>query len=57
MNKQKVTRFIIFCSRAWDRIPFCKECIFVGYKEGVNGYMLLYTNLDTIFIQGSVNFE
>jgi hypothetical protein len=34
-----------------------KECIFVGYPEGVKGYRLLYTTSETLFIQRSVNFE
>jgi hypothetical protein len=65
-EETKVTHFRIFGSHAWARIPsdrrksmeaHSKECIFVGYPEGVNGYRLLYTTLYTLFIQRSVNFE
>jgi hypothetical protein len=65
-KKPEVTHFRIFGSRAWARIPSdrrkameaqSKECIFVGYPEGVKGYRLLYTTSDTLFIQRSVKFE
>jgi hypothetical protein len=62
-KKPEVTPFRIFNSCAWARIPSdrrkamvaqSKECIFVGYPEGVNGYRLLDTTSYTIFIQRSV---
>ena len=65
-KKPKVTHFIIFGSHAWTRIPSdrrkamedqSKECIFVGYIEGVKGYRLLDTTLDTLFIHRIVKFE
>jgi hypothetical protein len=34
-----------------------KECIFVGYPEGVKGYRLLDTTSDTLFIHRSFKFE
>ena len=34
-----------------------KECIFVGYKKGVNRYRLLYATSDTLLFQRSVKFE
>jgi transposase InsO family protein len=65
-KKPEVTHFRIFGSRAWARIPFdrreameaqSKECIFVGYQEGMKGYMLLDTTSNTLFVQRSVKFE
>jgi hypothetical protein len=53
--KPEVTHFHIFGSRAWARIPSEKrkaldpqstECIFVGYSDGVKGYILIYISSD-----------
>ena len=65
-KKLEVTHFCIFGSRAWARIPSdkrkalepqIKECIFVGYPEGVKGYGLLNPSIENLFIEISVKFE
>ena len=34
-----------------------KECIFVGYIEGLNGYSLLYTTSDTYSFKGVLSLK
>jgi hypothetical protein len=62
----KVTHFRIFGSRAWARIPSEKrkaldpqsiECIFVGYPDGVKGYILIDLSLDRLIIESRVQFK
>jgi hypothetical protein len=64
--KLKVTHFCIFGSRAWARIPSEKrkaldpqstECIFVGYLDGVKGYVLIDLSSDWLIFEHSVQFE
>jgi hypothetical protein len=64
--KLEVTHFCIFDSRAWARIPsekrkeldpHRKECIFVGYHDGVKGYRLIDISSDHLIIKRSVQFE
>jgi hypothetical protein len=64
--KPEVTHFCIFSSRAWARIPSEKrkaldpqntECIFVGYPDGVKGYILIDLSSDRLIIERSVQFE
>lgn len=62
----EVTHFQIFRSCAWARIPAekrkslerqSKECIFVGYLDGVKGYRLLDLSIETLLIDRSVCFD
>jgi len=34
--------------------PQSKECIFVGYPEGVKGYILIDPSTDKLFVERSV---
>jgi hypothetical protein len=61
-----VKHFHIFGSHAWARIPSKKrkdfepqrkECIFMGYPEGVNGYRLIDPSTNKLIIERSVKFE
>ena len=61
-----MTHFHIFGSRAWARIPSEKrkaldpqstECIFVGYPDGVKGYILIDLSSDQLIIEISFQFE
>jgi hypothetical protein len=63
--KSEVTHFCIFGSCAWAQIPSekrkaldpqRKECIFVGYLDGVKGYRLIDISLDQLIIEHSVQF-
>jgi hypothetical protein len=58
--KLEVTHFHIFGSRAWAHIPSEKrkeldphriECIFVGYPDGVKGYILIDISSDRPIIE------
>jgi hypothetical protein len=64
--KLEVTHFCIFGSHVWFMItsekrktldPNNTECIFVGYPNGVKGYILIYISLDRLIIEHSVQFE
>ena len=64
--KPEVTHFCMFASCAWAEIPSEKrkaldpqstECIFVGYPDGVKGYLLIDLSLDQLIIEHSVQFE
>jgi hypothetical protein len=61
-----VSHFRIFGSRAWAHIPTDKrkdlepqsvECIFVGYIEGVKGYIFMDSHIEKFFLARSVKFE
>jgi hypothetical protein len=61
-----VSHFRIFGSRAWAHIPTDKrkalepqsvECIFVGYPEGVKGYIFLNSHTEKFILARSVKFE
>jgi hypothetical protein len=61
-----VTHFRIFSSCAWVRIPSekrkaldpqRKKCIFVGYPNGVKGYILIDLSSYRVIIERSVQFE
>jgi hypothetical protein len=65
-NKLEVTHFCVFSSRAWARIPSKKRkalnpqstaCIFLGYPNGVKGYILIDPSTDQLIIERSVQFE
>jgi hypothetical protein len=64
--KPEVTHFCIFGSHAWAHIPSkkrkamkpqSKECIFVGYPEGVKGYRLIDPSTYNLIIERSVWLE
>jgi hypothetical protein len=64
--KLKVSHFHIFGSRAWAHISTDKrkdlelqsvECIFVGYLEGVKGYIFLNSHTEKFILARSVKFE
>jgi hypothetical protein len=61
-----VSHFRIFDSRAWAHIltdkrkdlePQSVEFIFVGYPEGVKGYILLDSHTEKLILARSVKFE
>jgi hypothetical protein len=61
-----VSHFRIFGSRAWAHIPTDKrkdlepqsvECIFVGYPEGVKGYIFMDSHTEKFILSRSVKFE
>jgi hypothetical protein len=61
-----VTHFHIFSSRAWAKNPSEKrkaldtqsmECIFVGYPDGMKGYILIDISSDYLIIKHSVQVE
>jgi hypothetical protein len=65
-DKPDVTDFCIFGSRAWTHIPSKKRksldpqstpCIFVGYPDDVNGYILIDPSTDQIIIECVFQFE
>ena len=65
-NKDDVTHFRIFGSKAWARIPTenrkalqpqRQECLFVGYFENSKGYKLINLSTNKAFTQRSVQFQ
>jgi hypothetical protein len=59
-SKLEVTHFRIFVSCVWARIPSKKRktldfqittCIFVGYPDGVKGYMLIDPSKEKLIIE------
>ena len=65
-EKQDVSNFRIFGTKAWARIPpkkrksfqpKIKECLMVGYGEDTKGYNLFDTSTIKTFFERSVKFE
>jgi hypothetical protein len=65
-RKPEVTHFQIYGSPAWTHVPSDKRksldlhsttCIFVGYPNGVKGYMLFDPSTDRLIIEHNVQFE